>query len=99
MLRAQDAQERPAGVLADLHQGRAASGAVTVIRLVAGRHPLQLRRQSASLRPGAGRLGCRRGALDLRCLHRRDVFSHCLVKQPVLHRVHALGFSRKRHPA
>ena len=91
-----------AGMLADFHQRRAASGAITVIRLVDGRHPFQLRRQSAPLRPGTGYLGSRDGTLGLCCLqrslHRRDVLGHCLIKQPALHRVHSLGFGRKLNP-
>jgi hypothetical protein len=92
-----------AGVLADLHQRRTAGDAVATIRLVDGRHALQLGWQSTPLRLGAWRLGCRRGAVSLRGfqrgLHGCDVLGHRLVKQSALHRIHALGLGGKLHPA
>ena len=92
-----------AGVLADLHQRRAANGTVAAIGLVNGGQPFQLRRQGASLRLGARCLGCRRDALGLcrlqRGLHGGDVLGYRLIKQSALHRVHALRLGGKLHPA
>ena len=103
MLRAQDAQEQPTGVLADLHQCCAAGGTVAAAWFVDRGHPLQLRRQGALLRRGAWRLGCRCDALGLRRFHCRlyggNVLSHRFIKQPALYRIHALGLGGELHPA
>ncbi len=101
-MRAQEAQEQPARVLANLYQCRATGGAIAAGRFVNGGQTLQLRRQRTPCRCGAWCLGRWRGTVGLcglqRRLYRGDVFSHRLVEQPALHRIHALGLGRKLHP-
>ena len=90
-----------ADVLADLHQRRAAGGAIARGRLGDRLDARQLGRQGAA--GGSGRAtGCRLGRFTQGfqlALQRRDIRRHRLVEQFTLGRIHALGLGRKLHAA